>query len=236
MELRIWDFETWNLKFGIWNLKLGIENLKFGIENLRFGIENLKLEIENLTFGIESLMLRHSHCVVVCSCWKLGHCKVGHVVIFALGHFFLLYFFLAWCNLNNVGGSWILAILVICDVIEWILGALKLWKIYCIGLDEYIYDTCGKFYFMNMAKYCGYGYGKILWVWKIFLWIWKNFVGPWYGKKFVDMGMDKNLCWHEILVIGNFCWAWDFLWLSWWCLTLVFVDFSGELNGNGWFH
>ena len=74
-------------------MKLGIENLKFGIENLRFGIENLKLEIENLTFGIESLMLRHSHCVVVCSCRKLGHCRVGHVVILALGHFFFVVFF-----------------------------------------------------------------------------------------------------------------------------------------------
>ena len=40
-------FEIWNLKFETWNLKLGIENLKF---------------------GIESLMLRHCHCVVVCSC------------------------------------------------------------------------------------------------------------------------------------------------------------------------
>ena len=23
-----------------------------------------------------------------------------------------------------------------------------------------------KIYFMNMAKFCGYGYGKFLWVWK----------------------------------------------------------------------
>ena len=88
-------FETWNLefktlKFGIENLEFGIENLKFGIENLRFGIKDLKLEIENLTFGIESLMLRHCHCVVVCSCWNLGHCRVGHVVILALGHFLFL--------------------------------------------------------------------------------------------------------------------------------------------------
>jgi len=90
---------------------------------------------------------------------------------------------------------WNLAMYVICGVVEWILawilGALKLWKICCTGLVEQIHDECGKFvgmcksYFMSMAKFCGYRYGKILWC-------------------------------HEILAIENFCWAWDFLWLSWW--------------------
>ena len=52
-------FYLWSLKFGIWCSRLGIWSLKLGIENLKF--------------GIESLMLRHCHCVIVCSCWNLGH-------------------------------------------------------------------------------------------------------------------------------------------------------------------
>ena len=104
---------------------------------------------------------------------------------------------MAWCNLSNVGGPWILAILVICDVIEWILawilGTLKLWKICCIGLVEQIHDVCGKFvgmcksYFMSMAKFCGYGYGKNLCVW-----VWKKICN---GMKFWSL---KNFIRHEI--------------------------------------
>ena len=146
--------------------------------------------------------------------------------------------FLAWRNLSNVSGPWILAILVICDVIEWILawilGALKLWKICCIGLVKQIHDVCGKFvgmcksYFMSMAKFCGYGYGKILWVWKNFLWIWKNFVGPWYGKKFVlawNFGHWKFLLGMRfflvILMMSNTCLCWFFRRVEWqWLIPL----------------
>ena len=197
-----------SLKFEIWNLK--IWNWKFGI--WKFGIENLKLEIENLTFGIESLMLRHCHFVVVCSCWNLGHCMVGHILILALGHFFNCCIFWAWCNLNNVGESWILAMLAICDVVEWIFGALKLWKFCCIGLVEQIHDECKQFvgmcksYFTSMANFCGYGYGKKLW--------WHEIFGHW---NFL-LGMRFSLV---ILMMG---------------LTLVFVDFSGESTGIGWCH
>ena len=196
LKFEIWNWKIWNWKFGIW----------------KFGIENLKLEIENLTFGIESLMLRHCHFVVVCSCWNLGHCMVGHILILALGHFLNCCIFWAWCNLNNVGESWILAMLAICDVVEWILGALKLWKFCCIGSVEQIHDECKQFvgmcksYFTSMANFCGYGYGKKLW--------WHEIFGHW---KFL-LGMRFSLV---ILMMG---------------LTLVFVDFSGESTGIGWCH
>ena len=131
---------------------------------------------------------------------------------------------MAWRNLSNVSGPWILAILVICDVIEWILawilGALKLWKICCIGLVKQIHDVCGKFvgmcksYFMSMAKFCGYGYGKNLCVW-----VWKKFAMAWnFGHWKILLGMRFSLV---ILVMG---------------LTLVFVDFLGESNSIGWCH
>ena len=57
--------------------------------------------------------------------------------------------FWSWCNLDNVGGSWILPMLVICDVVEWILawilGALKFWKICLCGFgwihSWYMHET-----------------------------------------------------------------------------------------------
>ena len=94
-------------------------------------------------------------------------------------------------------GHWshkIVAMLAICDVVgwtlAWILGALKLWKISCVGLVEENHDECGRFVVMcnlwqnfvgiSVKKFCGHG--KFLWIWKNFMgmkfWLWKKyFVG-----------------------------------------------------------
>ena len=42
---------------------------------------------------IASLVLRHCHFVVVCFSWNFGHCMVDHVVILALGTFWIIEFF-----------------------------------------------------------------------------------------------------------------------------------------------
>ena len=74
--------------------------------------------------SIESLMLRHCHFVVVCSCWNFGHYRVDHVVILALGYFLNCWVFwhgVTWTMLMTHG---ILAMHVICGVVEWILAWL----------------------------------------------------------------------------------------------------------------
>ena len=96
-----------------------------------------KFDVETLSF----------YCVLLLEFGALHGwpcCNLG------FGNFWIVVFFLSWFNLNNVSESWILAMLVICDVVgwllTWILGKLKLWEICRVGLDEYIYDACGKSY------------------------------------------------------------------------------------------
>ena len=123
-------------------------------------------------------------------------------------------------NFGNIGNMWC-----------WILGALKLWKICCVGLVEWIHDEYGKFidmcnsYFMSMAKFCRCEFGRILW-WHFFLLVMKL----WLQQAFVK---------HEILVmeislLGIWCWMCDkfcgcgfghrkFLRLWFWFMWIFFV-------------
>ena len=133
--MKLWDFENLKLEIlkleilKIWNLELSVWNLQFEI--WKFGIFGI------WKFGIRSLMLGDCNWVVVCSCWNLGHCMVDYVVILALEHF---------CNVVSFGHGviWpmlvaygILATLVICNVVgwvlAWILGALKSWNFGNVG-------------------------------------------------------------------------------------------------------
>ena len=75
-----------------------------------------KLQFEILKFGIENLMLRHCHCVVVWSCWNLGHCIIDHVVMLALEHFWSVVSFGHGAIWTMLVAYEILAMLVICDV------------------------------------------------------------------------------------------------------------------------
>jgi len=128
-------------------------------------------------------------------------------------------------NFGNVGNMW-------CCWLNF--GALKLWKFCCVGLVEQIHDTCGKFvdvcksYFMSMAKFCGYEYGKILWVWKnfagsihFFLWSW-NFDS---GNLLLIMRfwLWKYLCW--VCDVGS--------WTTFVVMTLVMGNFCGCNFGHG---
>ena len=132
-------------------------------------------------------MLRHCHCVVVWSCWNLGHCIIDHVVMLALEHFWSVESFghgVIWTMLVAYGIS---AMLVICDVVgwtlAWILGALKLWNFGNVGnlhclLDELwlefwehwshekfvVYAWLNKIMMNVEDLWACVIYGKILWV------------------------------------------------------------------------
>ena len=85
-------------------------------------------------FDVETLSFYCVHLLEFGALYDWLCCNLG------FGAFLNCCIFWSWCNLDNVDGSWILAMLVICDFVEWILawilGALKLWKICCVGLVE----------------------------------------------------------------------------------------------------
>ena len=131
--------------------------------------------------------------------------------------------------------------------LAWILGALKLWKICCVGLVEQNHDECGRFVGMcnlwqnfvgmSMEKFCGYG---------------KNFVGMkfWLMEKFCwvcDVDSWK-ICTVMILAMWEFLCAWTcgnfylghvgfffFAWL-WKNLVVVYGYVKNFGCGKIWWH
>ena len=68
-------------------------------------------------FGVETLSF--CYCLLLLKFWTLhgwSCCNLG------FGDIFELLSFLAWCNLDNVGDSWNLAMYVTCGVVEGILA------------------------------------------------------------------------------------------------------------------
>ena len=59
---------------------------------------------------------------------------------------------------------------------------LEFWGVEVV-VENFV-DMC-KFYFMNIAQFCGYAYGKLLWVWQF------------YGYEIlaIKKKKKKNLCW-----------------------------------------
>ena len=113
LHIPTWTSRWVFLCFFVWKNVISMLHWKFDVETLSFYCVHL------LEFGALYDWL----------CCNLG-----------FGAFLNCCIFWSWCNLDNVDGSWILAMLVICDFVEWILawilGALKLWKICCVGLVE----------------------------------------------------------------------------------------------------
>ena len=115
------------------------------------------------TCFIESLMVRHCH-FFVWSCWNLRHCMIDHVVILALEHFWSVVFFSHCVIWTMLVAHWILAMLVICDVVGWILAldfvGIDIVKNLCCRLVwKYswrmweILLVCVNFISWNMAKF-----------------------------------------------------------------------------------
>ena len=157
-------------------------------------------------------MVRHCH-FVVCSCWNLGYCMIDHVVMLVLEHFWSFYF-LSWCNLDNVGGLWnfesvgslwccwmnfgldfrsIGIVKNLCCALEWICS-WYMWKSF-LACVNFVLWTRQNFVGMCMDKFVGMK--KFL---DIKFWLWKFFFG------------------YVMLVHGKFLWLW-----FWLCENLLLV-------------
>ena len=149
---------------------------------------------------IESLMLRHCH-FIMCFCWNLGHCMVDHVVILALGNFWIVVFFLSWFNLNNV---W------------WVMNFGNVGNLWCCWMN---FDL--NFGDIEVVRnlWCRLGWIHLWCMWEILLacvkfisWTWQNFVGMeiffcGYGKILwvSDFGLWNIFVRYVMLDHGNFC-------------------------------
>ena len=213
MGLKIWDLKT----FGFENLEF--ENFELKVWTWKFwGLKAWILELEMWDLKIWNVELRTRYLELNIWCWDIIIVLLCDLVgIWALydwsccnlgfGAFLKCCVFGHGVTRTRLVIYGILAMLIICDVVgwtlAWILGALALWKICCVGLVEFIHDECGRFVGMcnlwqnfvgmSMEKFCGHR--------KIFV-----EVGKFYGHEILAMEKKNIFVRYVMFNHGKFLW------------------------------
>ena len=172
------------MEFEVWDLEFETWDWKFEIWNWEFDVETLSLCCCVLLLKFGTL---HDW-----SCCNLGFGAFWIVVFFGHGVTWTILvaheFWQCWQFVMLLNELW-----------------LEFWGVEVV-VENFV-DMC-KFYFMNIAQFCGYAYGKLLWVWQF------------YGYEILAIKKKKIFVGYVMLDHGQLLWLWSWtcrnFWLWFW--------------------